>query len=314
MRTFPGNKGFAFSIFDDTDWSTVENTAPVYRLLCEIGVRTTKSVWPLAAVNGAAIGGSTLQDPEYLSFIHTLQAERFEIGLHNVRNHDSTRETVQQGIDEFHRFLGQYPIVHANHYLNRENMYWGPSRLIKPATKLGYQVLVRLKQLTRLKQQETFEGHVEASRYFWGDICKEHIRFVRNFVFSEVNLANINPSMPYHDPARPFVNFWFSSCEGGTIDSFCKTLSEENQDRLEAEGGICIMYTHFGAGFCDGGTLNPRFESLMRRIARKPGWFVPVSELLEFLRKGRNECIIDQRELSALEWKWLSYKLQKGRS
>ena len=30
-----------------------------------------------------------------------------------------------------------------------------------------------------------------------------------------------------------------------------KALTEANQDRLEAEAGACIMYTHFGFRFQD---------------------------------------------------------------
>ena len=52
---------FNFSIFDDADNGTVENTAPVYRLLEELGLRTTKSVWPLRGPGnpGVQIGGAS---------------------------------------------------------------------------------------------------------------------------------------------------------------------------------------------------------------------------------------------------------------
>ena len=44
---WPDGKAFAFSVFDDTDLSTLENAPAVYRLLRDLGFRTTKSVWPL---------------------------------------------------------------------------------------------------------------------------------------------------------------------------------------------------------------------------------------------------------------------------
>ena len=68
-------------------------------------------------------------------------------------------------------------------------------------------------------------------------------------------------------------------------------LSEENQDRLEEEGGVCIMYAHFAFGFCEDGRVNPRFEALMRRLVKKNGWFVPVHQVLDHLREigGRHE-------------------------
>jgi hypothetical protein len=92
-----------------------------------------------------------------------------------------------------------------------------------------------------LQNGHDFEGHAPDTPFFWGDLCREKVDYVRNFVFREINLDRINPSMPYHDPARPFVNHWFSSCRGGNANSFCETLCEANQDRLETEGGVCIM-------------------------------------------------------------------------
>src|SRR5262249_9797816 len=147
---------------------------------------------------------------------------------------------------------------------------------------------------------EAFQGHVPVSKYFWGDLCRSHIRFVRNFVFDEVNLERINPTLPYHDHRKPFVNYWFSSSEGGDVEKFRKTLGESNQDRLAEESGICIMYTHFASGFVSEGNVDPVFKRLMRRLAAFNGWFVPVSELLEFLLQGRRNAAIPVGELASM--------------
>lgn len=42
---WPNNKKFAFTIIDDTDNGTVENTKPVYDFLYKKGIITTKTVW-----------------------------------------------------------------------------------------------------------------------------------------------------------------------------------------------------------------------------------------------------------------------------
>ena len=115
MSRFPYNKNFAFSIFDDTDSSTVESIQPVYRLLRDLGFRTTKSVWPLAAAPGARFGGSTLQDADYLKWIRQLHGVAFEIGLHNVRSGSAPREIIVRGLEEFCSRIGEYPRAHANH-------------------------------------------------------------------------------------------------------------------------------------------------------------------------------------------------------
>jgi hypothetical protein len=118
--------------------------------------------------------------------------------------------------------------------------------------------------------------------------------------------------MPYQDLTKPYVNSWFASSEGNNVDMFNKCISNKNQDRLEIEGGACIMYTHFADGFCKNGKLSERFKTQMKRLSKKDGWFVPVSTLLEFLKKQNKTQIIDKHQISELEWKWLFNKLILG--
>lgn len=307
MTPFPGNKAFAFSIFDDTDSSMVENVGPVYRLLHELGLRTTKSVWPLASVQAARFAGGTLQDPVYRDFIRELQAQGFEIGLHGFRNDSTTRPLVERGFSEFQRWLGTFPRTHTNHSRNRDGVYWGDARLSGVGARALYNVA------TRFTRHNFYEGHLEHSPFFWGDLCKAHISYVRNFVFADINLKAGNSRVVYHDRTKPFVNFWFTSCDGGDLARFCRLISEPNQDRLEAESGTCIVYTHFASGFCDGKRVNPRFETLLRRLVGKNGWFVAVADLLDFELGGCHPTI-PPSELAALEFRWLWQKLRTGTS
>lgn len=296
MNSFPDNKKFAFSIFDDTDLSTVENTAPVYRLLTELGIRTTKSVWPLASVSEGKYGGCSLQDPQYLDFVLQLRDTGFEIAMHGARNHHSSRLQVKEGLAEFRRLIGYDPRVHANHSRNHDNVYWGTARfkLLKPLYALA----------SCLTGKRGFEGHVHDSDFFWGDLCRERFDYLRDFVFREVNLDCINPTMPYHDKAKPFVKYWFSSCDGGQVDSFCELLSDSNLDKLERERGVCIVYTHFACGFVEDGRVHPRVEQRLRALARRDGWFVPVSSLLDHLRAQRQPGCIPMTEFLSMECRW----------
>jgi hypothetical protein len=157
-------------------------------------------------------------------------------------------------------------------------------------------------------------GEVEGHPSFWGDLCRQRIRYCRNFVYADVNTLAACPWMPYYDPRRPFVNAWYGSSEGSNAARLTTTLSEANQDRLEEEGGACIMYTHFGHGYVDGGRLQPRFVELMTRLSRKNGWFVPVSTLLDFLRQRRGAMAITDRQRQALERRWLWEKIFRGTS
>ena len=156
-----------------------------------------------------------------------------------------------------------------------------------------------------------FEGHVEASPLFWGDLCLEKIRYVRNFTFGQINTLHVCPLMPYYDLDRPFVNRWFAATEGPDIGRFATMLREENQDRLAAEGGACIMYTHFAQGFTENGRINQQFKALMMRLSKMNGWFVPVHTLLDFLVTTRNGHAISTVERHQLERRWCSTRILK---
>ena len=86
---FPGGKRFAFTIIDDTDVATVENLKPIYDLLYECGMRTTKTVWPVRCLEGSKVFGSsqTLEDDDYRAFILDLQRRGFEITWHGATMH-----------------------------------------------------------------------------------------------------------------------------------------------------------------------------------------------------------------------------------
>ena len=53
MNRFPNNKSFAFSIFDDTDSSTVESIQPAYRLLRDPDFIRQRLAWTAQAYLGA---------------------------------------------------------------------------------------------------------------------------------------------------------------------------------------------------------------------------------------------------------------------
>jgi hypothetical protein len=302
---WPEGKRFAFSVFDDPDYQTTEGLCAVYGLLRDLGFRTTIGVWPVAPVRKPSVKGATCDDPDYLACCLDLRHAGFEVGLHNVTPHTSTRAETRAGLDEFVRKFGAHPSNLAQHHRNEEALYWGELRLTGTARVL-YNVL------TRARNKGWFRGERKGDPHFWGDLCRERIRYVRNFTFSEVNTLRSCPFSPYHDPARPYVNYWYCSSEGTNAETFLDTLREENQDKLEEEGGLCIMYAHFGDGFWENKQLNGRFRQLMERLARKNGWFVPVSNILDFLRERNRNHIITDTERAALERRWLIDKIRHG--
>src|SRR5512134_463146 len=102
--SWPEGKTFAFTIFDDCDFQTSDNTRAVYDFLAEIGLRTTKAVWTELGSERPGekvIGGATCEDEAYLRWVLDLQSRGFEVALHNVSYHTSPRERTRRGLDRF---------------------------------------------------------------------------------------------------------------------------------------------------------------------------------------------------------------------
>jgi hypothetical protein len=303
---WPDNCSFAFTVFDDPDAQTFEGCRTVYDFLTDLGLRTTIGVWPCAPVREPNSKGETCGNDRYLSYVLHLQKSGFEIGYHNTTPHSSFRDEVAQGLRAFRGHFGdRQPITMANHY-NAEAIYWGSDRLSGTRRHL-YSAL-------QPGNSKRFFGHVRDSPYFWGDLCQQEVRYCRNFVSRDINTLRFCPFMPYHDALKPFVNHWYASSEGANVESFVQTVSEHNQERLEREGGACVMYAHFGHEFVADGKLDPRFRALMTSLSKRNGWFVPVAMLLDHLRQQNGAHTITPKERATIEWHWLGRKLVRGTS
>jgi hypothetical protein len=277
---FPTNKHFAFSILDDTDDSTLQNVRPVYKALSEYGFRTTKTVWPLDCPEGSRLffAAETLQNKPYLHFVHSLAEDGFEIAFHGATMESSRRERTIQALEFLKAEFGSYPRLFCNHGHNRENLYWGYKRFQTP-------LLRWLFRFARKDSPHYYSGEIEGSEYFWGDLCKEYFTYVRGFTFNQVNVLAVNPSTPYKLPETKYINYWFSTADAPDVNAFNRLLTEERIDKLERDGGICIVSTHLGKGFVKDGKLNSDTSDILRCLAGKSGWFVPVSDILDYLLK-----------------------------
>jgi hypothetical protein len=281
VTAYPGGREFAFTILDDTDDSTVANVEPLYDLLFELGLRTTKTVWPLDCPEGSAnySAGSTLADPDYLRFAHTLHDRGFELTWHAATMESSTRDRTIRGLEVFRQEFGRYPTLHCNHGENRENIYWGARRYRNPVLRL-------LHGATRRNPAPQFSGEDEGSQYFWGDLCRRHFRFVRGYTWHEVNTLRRDPDLVYRLAWTPYVDCWFSTSDAADVAAFRRLLTRASVDRLRAERGVCIISTHLGKGFVRDGRVDPAVEDTLRYVAAQPGWFAPVSEILEHFREA----------------------------
>lgn len=297
---WPKGKKFAFTIVDDTEYSYVSNIKPIYDFLREQGFRTTKTVWVYPPRDHYR--GECLQDKEYLDFIKELYGSGFEIALHNVGSGEFTREEILQGIEVFKNLLGFYPSMQINHAQNPDNLYWGYKRFTVPLSWL-----MRWKGGTSL-------GDEEESKYYWGDLAKRYIKYIRNLVFMDLNTLRCDPLMPYRLRGKEASsNFWFSASDGHSVTEFNRLLSPKAVDRLERNGGCGIVYTHFGDGFVDcNANLHADFEQRMRYLAGKEGWFAPAGEILDYLLYVHGERVfVPYSYLVKTNLTWLVHRVVK---
>jgi hypothetical protein len=303
ISPYPHGKRFAMTFVDDTDYSTRENTEPVYQLLGDHGFWGTKTVWTSRAQRTSSFrqdaeqasveegSGATLEDPEYADFICRLRDQGFEIALHGVAAGNSRREEVIEGLARFKAIVGYGPSLNAFHRTNLENLYCGSRKL---DSKL-------FRMLEWLTDRSAYQGHVEGTPSFWGDIAHDTLRYVRLpfHTIDEINTLRVNPSMPFADPRRPYVRRWFAASDGADVLRFNRLLSSRNLDALERQGGVCVVYTHFAKAFAvpapGGYRLDGQFVSTVKEVTGRRGcWFATATTLLDRLAAAKAVSVVHE--------------------
>lgn len=304
--TWPEGRKFAFTFCDDTDFATLDNVKPVYDFLADLGLRTTKLIWLFKGEATDPNIGDTCENARYTDWLLSLQQRGFEIALHNVAPASSPRERIIRGLDRFQELFGAPPRIHCNHGGCQDNLYWGDARITGWRRRL-YNLY------TRGNRKDFCQGHVPGSPFFWGDLSRERITYVRNFTVDSLNTLKFCPMMPYYDPSKPFVKFWFAATTASSPKYFKQNFTVPKIDQLIGEGGLCIAYSHFGARYVHENRLDEYFMEMVEYLASQNGWFAPVSEILNFLRQG-GDCQsrrISSGALQLLEIRWFKDKYGK---
>lgn len=306
--SFPGGKQFAFSIFDDTDVSTLEYIRPIYELLDRLGLRTTKSVWPLPYHEPSDhLGSDSLANLEYAAYMRQLQERGFEIAYHGARMESSERPQILTAFEVYKETLGQYPAAYAAHAHNRDNLYWGVDRFRCRIWRWLYAALGGWREARA-------EGHHEGSAFYWGDLAEQHLRYVRSFTFDDLNVWNVTHAVPYRTKGTPGVRAFFPSAFADNVEEFIELLSPARQDQLEHERGLAIVGTHFGKGFLRDGRVHPGVVEALTRLSKRPGWFQPVSTVLDYLAQAQGgAALLEGFGLFRLEALWFWHTIRRHR-
>lgn len=297
--SYPSGAEFAFTILDDTDDTTLANGQPVYNLLSDLGMCTTKTVWAFDTApenRGPYFAGETLSSTEYLEWVRKLSKSGFEIAFHNATMGSSFRQDTVRALHLIEREIGQPVRLHCNHGQNRENLYWGADRYSSFLLKrtLGF--------LNEFRSHPVFEGNDPESPYYWSDVANERLSYVRAFAFKRLNGMQIPPGRPFRDPAKQLTPLFFNTADAPDIKSFNELVNPTTIDKLRKQKGWAIISTHLGKGFYWNSRLDPEFEATMNYLATLPGWFVPVSQLLDLIKKQTGS-----REISGFERSWMEY-------
>jgi hypothetical protein len=297
--TYPEGAEFAFTILDDTDDTTVKNGRPVYNLLDNLGFRTTKTVWAFDTPpenQGPYFAAETLSSPEYLAWVHELAENDFEIAFHNATMGSSLRRDTIKALDFIKKEFGCPVRLHCNHGQNRENLHWGPDRYSNNIIRKALALYAKFKSHTN------YEGQDPYSPYYWSDIADKEISYIRAFTFHQLNAAAITPGRPFSDLNKQKGALFFNTTDASDISVFNKHVNKTSIDKLRKQKGWAIISTHLGKGFFYKDKLNSEFQRTMEYLASLPGWFVPVSELLDHVSTelGNNE--LSSFERSKLEF------------
>ncbi len=308
-KEYPQGKDFIFTIFDDTDVATVEYIKPIYDFLTHLGLVTTKTVWPLSCSEKTPYDGShTLEDEKYAQYIQELSQRGYEIGYHGASMCTNKRDQIIYSFEKYYEIFGHYPRIYAPHSRNRDNLYWGTSRF-------SYAILRKFYRIITQESYSYYQGHVENTPYFWGDISRQNIDYVRNFTFNDINLLNISQTMSYINKETKWVNKWFFTSDADNVEDFNNLVNLDNQERLQRQRGVCIVSTHFGKGFIKNGEVNALTQHLLKKMSQRNGWFAPVSDVLDFMAKDKRDDVIGGTQLLSLELKWLIHALsRKGKT
>jgi hypothetical protein len=226
-----------FGITDDTDTATFEQVKAVYDFLISKRMVTTKTVWAYSpmekcgnpATPDSTLRGITLQDTRYLLYCKMLAESGYEVCLHGASAGNNSSKSTLRALQLLQAEIGASDTFIC-HSKNAENMYWNE----KITSRFPFHALIKL------MNKHTCSGEDAQSPYFWGDVCASHINNIRLMRTRSINTLKRNPSMPYHSPAKPFVNGWFSA----TKRPIAECATPEALESLIRENGLTILYQY----------------------------------------------------------------------
>ena len=292
---WPAPFRWAYAMTDDTDKSTLQSTRVVYEYCLERGIKPTRLLWTHEPSEKCGvknpedpIPGASLEDPDYRAYCQDLYERGVTFGLHGASSGNSTRERTLAGFERFEEVFGRPPELFIAHMRNAENIYWGAERYANPVLRAIARALII---------PATYHGDDESSPYYWADICRERIRYIRIYRTRSLNVLAKNPSMPFHDARFPDVRFWYSA--SGQNLELLDRLTQPRLDLVAREDGLILHYTHSSWFVDDPAIESPQLLEPARRGfdhigARDDVWCAGVTEVLDRLMMIKNLVVTER--------------------
>jgi hypothetical protein len=284
---------WAFSLIDDTDCSTLEAVRTVYEYCLARGIHPTKTLWVHAARRecGSPHGGKpdpgvTLDDAGYLAYCQSLANRGVELCLHDASAGNNLRPEIEAAFERFHEAFGYLPRVHVFHSHNADHFYWGADHY--RSRWLG--AIARA-----VAGRYEYHGSDPGSPWYWSDICRRLISYVRLYRTRRFDVLRCNPSMPYHLPGKPDVRLWFSASAGAArLDRFDERAIEE----IARNDGAFLLYAYSATLVTpnDSSVLRPEVQAAFDLIgSRADCWRPTVSALLDRCLATKNIIVTRRR-------------------
>ena len=230
---WPDGKAFAFTIFDDTDFQTVENVGPVYSLLSDLGFRTTKSVWPLRGNGTPVTGGDTCEDEKYLRWVLDLHEKGF-------RSRCTTRPIIRRrgkrpcaglrlstGCSDTIHTLWRIIQVAMRAFTGALSSFWNSTTGIRPASCNETQSNI---PRTRGRQSFILGRHLQGK----SEVCAK-------LFLQLMDTLKACPFMPYHDPERPYAGTGSPRPKGRPVNGLtqCSVRKTRTGSQIPAVRALC---------------------------------------------------------------------------
>src|SRR5438876_888015 len=241
-----------------------------------LGLRATKTVWVFPPEEPSGIPGLptsithgvTLADPAYLNYCRTLASRGVEIALHGATAGNNRRELIQRA---FAVMDANFPpaSTYICHAKNADNPYWQEKVVARGPLALALRLYARGHHCS---------GENPASPYFWGDLCRQRLLYIRLLRTRRINTLAANPSMPYFEREKPLVPGWFSATEG------CSRGGRRRRDTAARAGRVAAPVVR-------GASSRSRADGARRR----QGWHGPHRLWPRSLFAQRGQAVVGGR-------------------